>query len=179
MPFSAQLQVRTALYLLTFLELAPCVALVLTKWASIPSPLRLAIELLHVRLRVSKALRKSKRLEGTTTTLFSLSLLLERKNSLHLPWPVAPRTLFDIICSLDREGEQDFAGPISVRASEVVGPISRHRIADILFHMKLVSRASRRGLIVGILRILCNGRCTAQRFHTEEYEQNVSCWMSE
>ena len=30
MPFSVQLQVRTTLYLLTFLELAPCVALVLT-----------------------------------------------------------------------------------------------------------------------------------------------------
>ena len=45
--------------------------------------------------------------------------------------------------------------------------------------MKLVSRASRPGLTVGVLRILCNGLCTAQRFHTEDYEQNVSGWMPE
>ena len=32
--------------------------------------------------------------------------------------------------------------------------------------MKIVSRASRPGLLVGFLRILCNGLCTAQRFHT-------------
>ena len=51
---------------------------------------------------------------------------------------------FDIVCSL----------AISVRASKVLGPISRYRVADILPHMKLVSRASRTGLTVGILRIL-------------------------
>ena len=43
--------------------------------------------------------------------------------------------------------------------------------------MKLVSRASRPGLTVGVLRILFNGLCTAQRFHTEDYEQmcRVGC----
>ena len=56
---------------------------------------------------------------------------------------------------------QDFAGPMSVRASKVLGQISRCRVADILLHMKLVSRASRPGLTVGVLRILCNGLCTA------------------
>ena len=77
----------------------------------------------------------------------------------------------------DKLHEQDFAGPISVRASEVLQPISRHRIADILLHMKLVSRASRPGLAIGVLRILCNGLCTAQRFDTEDYEQmcRVGC----
>ena len=107
---------------------------------------------------------------------------------------------FDIICSLDRDGkldeapqnkkqklatvllrdklfEQDFAGPISVRASKVLGPISRHRIADILPHMKLVSRASRPGLIVGVLRILCNGNARLKQIHTEDCEQmcRVGC----
>ena len=100
---------------------------------------------------------------------------------------------FDIICSLDRGGkldeapqdkkqklatgllrdklyEQDFAGPISVRASKVLGPISRYRVVGILLHMKLVSRASRPGLTVGFFRILCNGPCTAQRLHTEDHE---------
>ena len=46
----------------------------------------------------------------------------------------------------DKQHTQDFAGPISLRASKVLGPISRYRIADILHHMKLASRASRPGL---------------------------------
>ena len=72
---------------------------------------------------------------------------------------------------------QDFAGPISLQASKVLGPISRYRIADILPRMKLASRASRPGLTVGFLRILCNGLCTAQRFHIEGDEQTcrVGC----
>ena len=37
--------------------------------------------------------------------------------------------------------------------------------------MKLASRASRPGPTVGFLRILCNGLCTAQRFHIEGDEQ--------
>ena len=53
--------------------------------------------------------------------------------------------------------EQDFAGAISLRASKALGPISRYRVADILPHMKHASRASRPGLTVGFLRILCNG----------------------
>ena len=44
--------------------------------------------------------------------------------------------------------EQDFAVRISLRASKVLGPISRHRVADILPHMKLVSRASRLGSLL-------------------------------
>ena len=57
---------------------------------------------------------------------------------------------------LDKLQKQDFAGPLACRASKVLGPISRHRVADILPHMKIVSRASRPGLLVGFLRILCN-----------------------
>ena len=77
----------------------------------------------------------------------------------------------------DKLYEQDFAGPISLRASRILGPISRFRIVEILPHMKLVSRAARPGLTVGFLRILCNGLCTAQRFHTEGEEQmcRVGC----
>ena len=73
---------------------------------------------------------------------------------------------FNIVCCLDRSGKlddspqdkkqkaatallrdklykQDFAGPISLRASRILGPISRFRIVEILPHMKLASRASR------------------------------------
>ena len=48
-----------------------------------------------------------------------------------------------------------------MRASKTLGPISRFRVADILPHMELVSNASRPGLAVGILRVLCNGMCSA------------------
>ena len=43
--------------------------------------------------------------------------------------------------------------------------------------MKRVSCACRPGLTVGILRILCNGLCTAHRFHIEEQENTcrVGC----
>ena len=77
----------------------------------------------------------------------------------------------------DQSHTQDFAGLISLRASKVLGPISRYRISDILPHMKLASRASRPGLNVGFLRVLCNGLCTAQRFHIEGEEQTcrVGC----
>ena len=69
---------------------------------------------------------------------------------------------------LDKLRTQDFAGPLSSRASRVLGPNSRHCIADILPHMKRVSCASLPGLLVGFLRILCNGLCTARRFHAAE-----------
>ena len=45
------------------------------------------------------------------------------------------------------------------------------RIMENLPHMKIRSRSSRPGLTVGFLRILCNGLCTVQRFHTEGEEQ--------
>ena len=51
----------------------------------------------------------------------------------------------------------------AVHTSRILGPVSRFRIA----HMKLASRASRPGLTVGFLRILCNGLCTARSFHVE------------
>ena len=107
---------------------------------------------------------------------------------------------FNMVCCLDRNGKlddspqdrkhkaattllrdeikrQDFAGPISLRASKGLGPISRFRVVEILLHMKLVSRASRPGLTVGFLRVLCNGLCTAQRLHTggEEQTCRVGC----
>ena len=36
---------------------------------------------------------------------------------------------------LDKHHEQDFALPFASRASKVLGPISRHRVADILLHI--------------------------------------------
>ena len=87
---------------------------------------------------------------------------------------------FNIVCRLDHDGKldeasrnkkqkvatgllrdklhtQDFAGPIPFLATKILGPISRYRVEDILHHMKLASRGSRPGLIVGFLiSFLCN-----------------------
>ena len=93
MPFSVQLQDRTTLYLLTFLVLALYVVLVLTWWVFTPSALRLDIELLHARPRLTKASRQSQRLVGTIALLFSFYLPSGRKNFLFPPWTIAPRML--------------------------------------------------------------------------------------
>ena len=69
----------------------------------------------------------------------------------------------------DEFQKQDFAKPVSLRVSRILGPVSRFRIAQILPQMKLASRASRPGLTVGFLRILCSGLC--RRFHAEGEEQ--------
>ena len=79
---------------------------------------------------------------------------------------------FDIVCCLDRNDtldevqqnkkqkvatgllldkllKQDIAGSLSSRASRVLGPSSSYRVADILLHMKLVSRV----LVLGYLLV--------------------------
>ena len=201
MLFSVPQQARTTLYRLPFLGLAPYVALVLIWWAFIPSALRLAIELLHAQPRLAEALRKSIRLVDTIALLFSLSLShLGKRISCSLYVPLSTADAFDIVCRLDRNDTLDevpqnkkhrrlplgcfltnsinktLLGFYPVAPREL-GPISRYRVADILPHMKLVSRASRPGLLVGFLRILCNGLCTAQRFHTDEHDHTcrVGC----
>ena len=70
---------------------------------------------------------------------------------------------------LDKFHKPDFTGPLACRASKVLGPISR-RVAYILPHMENASRASRPGLLVGFLRLLCNVLCITQRFHTAELD---------
>ena len=57
----------------------------------------------------------------------------------------------------DKLHEQDFAGPISLRAFRILGPISRFRIAEILPTLTCVA--------------CFYGLCTAQRFHIEGEEQ--------
>ena len=193
MPFNVQPQARTTLYLLPFVELAPYVVLVLTKWVFTPSVLACSTTL-------AQGLKKIQTARGLNcTSLFALSPVWE-KEFLAPSMAYGTADAFDIVCRLDRNGtldeapqnkkqkvatgllldklhKQDFAGPLSSRASKALGPISRYRVANILLHMKLASRASRPGLIVGFLRILCNELCTAQRFHTEEHDHTcrVGC----
>ena len=187
MLFSVPQQARTTPSHLHFLGLAQFVALVLIWWAFIPSASRLAIELQHARPRLTNSLTKSNTARGhNCTPIFDLSPIWE-KEFLVPSMARSTADALDIVCRLDRNDtldevpqnkeqtlatglllnklhKQDFAGPLSSRASGALEPISRFRVADILPHMELVSRASRPGLLVGFLRILCNGLCTAQRF---------------
>ena len=91
--------------------------------------------------------------------LFCSLSLLRKKNSLFPPWPLTQR--MHLISSvhwnvmthlmmcrktkkqkvatgllLDKLHKQDFAGPLAGRASKVLIPISRNRVADILPHIK-------------------------------------------
>ena len=73
--------------------------------------------------------------------------------------------------------QRDFSQPISVRASRVLGPISRHHVAQIIHMVRNAARASRQRLAVGLLRVLCNCMGTTRRFHidNEEHSCRVGC----
>ena len=200
MLFSAQQQARTTLYRLPFLELAPNVVLVLTWWVFTPWALRLAIELQHARPHLAEALKRSIRLVDTIALLFWLFLPSGRKNFLFLLWPTAPRMLlmlfvvWTVISHLmmfhkktSRRLLLDYFLTNSINKTLLdLSPVAPRKSWDrsvviVLLTScstwKLVSRASRLGLIVGFLRILRSGLCTAQRFHTEEHDHTcrVGC----
>ena len=117
-----------------------------------------------------------------------------------LPWPITPwrhlklyfawitmANLMTLLMARNKKAatallrdefqKQDFAKPMSLRASRILGPVSRFRIAQIMPQKNRASRASRPGLTVGLLRILCNGLFTAQSFHVEGEAQmcRVGC----
>ena len=144
--------------------------------------------------RSEKALRRSRQLESISP-VFAVSSIWE-KDFLAPSMSRSTAEAFNTVCCLDRNGKlddvlqdkkqkgatsllrdelhkQDFAGPISSRASRVLGPISRYRVADILPRIKFASRASRLGLTVGCLRILCNVPCTAQDFKLKVKNKRV------
>ena len=121
---------------------------------------------------LGQGLEKIQTAREHNSTLFSLFHLSGREEFFAPSMDRRTANAFDVVCRLDRDGkldeapqnkkqniaiglfrdklnEQDFAGLIAVRASEVPGPISRCQVADILPSMKLVSRASRPGHTVG------------------------------
>ena len=98
-----------------------------------------------------------------TAHAFDIICRLDRNDTLHdVPQNKKQKAATGLL--LDKLHNQDFAGPLASRASRVLGAISRHRVADILPHMIIVSRASRPGLLVGFLRILCNVLCMHRDF---------------
>ena len=90
MLFSAPQQARTTLSHLCFFAFALCVVLVLIWWVSIPSALRLAVELQHPGHRLAKDLRKSIWLVDTIDSSFR-SLASGNKNFLFSIWSSALR----------------------------------------------------------------------------------------
>ena len=136
---------------------------------------RPAIELPRVRTRSTKGFRRSRQL-GLFDFASILALCPNWKQEFLAPSTArSTADAFNIVCRLDHHGKlyevsqdkkqkvatsllcdklhiQNFAGPISLRASKVLGPISSYRIADILHHKKLASRASRPGLTASSAR---------------------------
>ena len=104
---------------------------------------------------------------GSRTQLHSSLCSLSRLGQFLVPsLAFSIANAYDIVCRLDRDDtldevphnkkqkvatgllldklhKRDFAGPLSSRVLRVLGPISRHRVVDILHNMKSVSRASR------------------------------------
>ena len=78
----------------------------------------------------------------------------------------------------DTTQKRDFALPTAARASRILGPISRHLTAQIIPMIRNAARGSRPGSAVGTLRVLCNGMCTAKRFHVGNEEQTcrIGCF---
>ena len=70
--------------------------------------------------------------------------------------------------------KRDFALPTAQRTAKVLGPISRHHVAQILPMIRKAARATRPGLAVGILRLLCNGMCATKRLHVVNDDQTCS-----
>ena len=193
MPYVALQEAHTMLFLLTSHALVLCAALVSAYLGSKPTDQRLGIELLPTRAHSPAAWRKCRQLVNTTVPPFTLFLQNGKIFCIHR-WHIAPWRLMNLCATWivlaklltlpttrnikaattlrrDENQKQDFAKPFAARVSRVFGPVSRFLTAQILLHMCHVSRASRPWLAVGILRVLCNGMCTAQRFHIEEEEQ--------
>ena len=98
---------------------------------------------------------------GTRASLHSSlrSLPFGQKEFLVPSMAFSTANAFDIVCRLDRDDtldevphnkkqkvttgllldKQDFAWPLACRSSRDLGPISRHRIADILLHEKCLA----------------------------------------
>ena len=67
-----------------------------------------------------------------------------------------------LLCEVKQK--RDFSRPIARRATEVLCPISRHRIAHVLSAICCASRGTCPRLAVGSIRKMCHGFCKLKRF---------------
>ena len=191
MLFSVPQQDRTTLFHLNFLGLAPFVVMVLVWWVLTPSALRFATRLQHAHPLSAEVSKKSMRHAGTIALLsllflplsnmsffsFPLTFTLRMHLILSVGWTVMTRLMKFRKTQNKRLPLGCFWTNYMSKILLGLLPFEPHRVADILPRMKIVSRASRPELTVGVLRILCNGLCTAYRFHTEEHDDTcrVGC----
>ena len=78
------------------------------------------------------------------------------------PPHVVQRAATTLLCEVDQQ--RDLSRSLAKRATEISGPISRHRIgASSSRHPHCKSRHSPR---IGL--IMCNGLCTSRRFHVDD-----------
>ena len=147
MPYNALMQARTMPVPPASHALAPCVVLdptfVESTLLAFPTNYRTASN----SDTLNNCLAKIRELMDMSLLPFLLSVVwttvanlmnLHKTRNKRLPQP----------CFAEKIQNQDFARPISSRASRIQGPISCLRIAQILPHMELASRASRPGLTV-------------------------------
>ena len=155
MPFSVPQQDRTTLSPLHIFRWAPSVGLVLIWLAFILSVQRVAIGLQHAHPLSAEVLNKVNEARWHNCTPLLAHSPAWEQEFLFPSMTFHTVNAFDIVCQLDRNDtldevpqnkkqkvatgllldklhKQDFAGPLACRASRVLGPISRHRVASCL-----------------------------------------------
>ena len=63
----------------------------------------------------------------------------------------------------------------SPRSDSAIGFVNQHRVLSLMEGLCRTADTFNAGIIVGALRIVCNGLCTASRFHTAE--ENLGCLL--
>ena len=61
------------------------------------------------------------------------------------------------------------------RSISAIGFVNQHRVLSLVKGLCRTASTCEAGLVVGALRIVCNGLCTAARFHTAE--ENPGCLL--
>ena len=74
-----------------------------------------------------------------------------------------------------RGGILDIATAMFSRSNCATGFVNQHRVLSLMEGLCRTANLGKAGMVVGALRIACNGLCTAARFHT--VEENRGCLL--
>ena len=69
--------------------------------------------------------------------------------------------------------------PFCSRSNCALGFVNQHRVQSLMTGLCRTANSCKAGLIMGALRIACNGLCTAARFHSAEENHGWLLWCSE
>ena len=67
----------------------------------------------------------------------------------------------------------DIATAICSRSNCAIGFVNQHRVLSLMEGLCRTANSCKAGMVVGALRIACNGLCTAARFHTADGTQDA------